>query len=261
MGMIRGLDIFRERFRTYEGSLVLIGGAACDDWFTRQGLTFRATKDLDIVLLLEAVDHKFVATMRKFIHDGGYEIRQRSESGPPVLYRFVKPTNTDFPHMLELFSRAPEGIDLGDDQTIVPIPLDEAVHSLSAILVKDIYHNLIREHADARDGIAFANATALIPLKAYAWLDLSERQARGEPIDSKDISKHRADVFRLAGTLPGEPGPLLPPEIRADLSRFLDAFPDESAEWPAILASIKSTLGGNIKPASLRSAIHAYFAI
>ena len=138
MGMIRGLDTFRGRFRTYEGSLVLIGGAACDDWFTRQGLTFRATKDLDIVLLLEAVDHNFVATMRQFINDGGYEIRQRSESGPSVLYRFVKPTNTDFPHMLELFSRAPEGMDLGDDQTIVPIPLDEAAHSLSAILVKDI---------------------------------------------------------------------------------------------------------------------------
>jgi hypothetical protein len=110
--MIRGLDIFRERFRTYEGSLVLIGGAACDDGFSRQELTFRATKDLDIVLLLEAVDHKFVATMRQFIHDGGYQIRQRSESDSPVLYRLAKPTNKNFPHMLEIFSQAPEGIDL-----------------------------------------------------------------------------------------------------------------------------------------------------
>jgi hypothetical protein len=106
--MIRGLDIFRERFRTYEGSLVLIGGAACDDGFSRQELTFRATKDLDIILLLEAVDHKFVATMRQFIHDGGYQIRQRSESDSPVLYRLAKPTNKNFPHMLEIFSQAPE---------------------------------------------------------------------------------------------------------------------------------------------------------
>ena len=32
--MVRGLDLFRQRFREYEGSFVLIGGAACDEWFT-----------------------------------------------------------------------------------------------------------------------------------------------------------------------------------------------------------------------------------
>lgn len=77
MGMICGIDIFRERFRDFSGSMVLIGGAACDDWFSRVGLQFRATKDLDVVLLLEAVNPGFVAAMRKFIGDGGYEIRQR----------------------------------------------------------------------------------------------------------------------------------------------------------------------------------------
>ena len=28
-----------------------------------------------------------------------------------------------------------------------------------------------------RDGLGFANATALIPLKAHAWLDLTRRRA------------------------------------------------------------------------------------
>ena len=257
--MIHGIDIFRERFRAYQGSLVLIGGAACDDWFTRQGLGFRGTKDLDIVLLLEAVDHGFVAAMRQFIDDGGYEIRQRSEGDAPVLYRFEKPARAEFPYMLEIFSRAPDGIGLADDQRIVPIPSEEGPHSLSAILVDDHYHDLLREHSEERDGIAFANATALIPLKAKAWLDLTERKERGEKIDSKDITKHRNDVFRLAGTLPGEAGPELAAEIRADLTRFLDAFPAGSPDWPAILASIKTTLGGNLKPDSLRSAIQGYF--
>ncbi|MCA9759527.1 MAG: hypothetical protein KDA27_27275, partial [Candidatus Eisenbacteria bacterium] len=95
--MIRGLDIFRERFRQHEGSLVLIGGAACDDWFSRQDLEFRVTKDLDVVLLIEAVDLEFVVAMRQFIEDGGYQIRERSEGGPPVLYRFAKPANDSFP--------------------------------------------------------------------------------------------------------------------------------------------------------------------
>lgn len=81
MGMICGIDIFRERFRDFSGSMVLIGGAACDDWFSRVGLQFRATKDLDVVLLLEAVNPGFVAAMRKFIGDGGYEIRQRGGEG------------------------------------------------------------------------------------------------------------------------------------------------------------------------------------
>lgn len=259
--MIRGIDLFRERFRDYEESLILIGGAACDDWFARQGLGFRATRDLDIVLVLEAVNPDFVAAMRQFIADGEYEIRQRSEEGPPVLYRFVKPADERFPYMLEIFSRLPDGITLGEDQTIVPIPLGEDTHSLSAILVDDAYHALLLEHSEPRDGISFATATALIPLKAVAWLDLTERKARGEKIDAKDIAKHRADVFRLAGTLPDGPGPELPQKIRDDVGRFLAAFPDDSLEWPSILASVKATLGGNLKPATLRGAILTYFRI
>lgn len=31
--MVRGLEIFRERFRRFDGAFVLIGGAACDQWF------------------------------------------------------------------------------------------------------------------------------------------------------------------------------------------------------------------------------------
>jgi len=259
MGMIRGIDTFRERFRDYEDALVLIGGAACDDWFTRQGLTFRATKDLDIVLILKAVDLKFIAALRQFIGDGGYEIRMQSEGLSPMLYRFAKPADKNFPHMLEIFSRLPEGIDLSHDQTIVPIPVDEVAHSLSAILVDDLYHDLIREFSEKNDGIAFANATALIPLKAKAWLDLTERSAVGKHVNSKDIDKHRNDVFRLAGTLPGATGPEVSSAIQKDLSRFLNAIAEDPAAWPAMLASIKQTLGGNVKPSSLIAAIRTHF--
>lgn len=259
--MIRGLEIFREHFREFPGTSVLIGGAACDDWFSRQELEFRATKDLDIVLLLEAVTPEFVAAMRKFVDDGGYEICQRSEGGRPVLYRFAKPTDLRFPAMLEIFSRVPDGISLGDDQGIVPIPMGEEVHSLSAILMDDAYYALIREHWENRDGIAFATATALIPLKAHAWLDLTKRQKQGEIVDSKNIAKHRADVFRLAATLPGQAGPLLPEGIREDMIEFLAAFPEESPDWRAILESLKSSLGGGLKPESLRKAIRTFFQL
>lgn len=259
--MVKGIDIFRERFRDYPKSLVLIGGAACDEWFSRLGMSFRATRDLDIVLILEAVNADFVATMRAFVDEGGYEIRERSEGGPPVLYRFSKPTDERFPAMLEIFSRLPEGISLGDDQTIIPIPGGEESHSLSAILVDADYHALIVQQQETRDGIAFANASALIPLKAKAWLDLSARKDAGEPIDAKDITKHRADVFRLAATLPGDTKVDLPDSIRTDLSAFLAAFPEESSEWPAILSAIKNTVGGNLRPTALRAAIQTFFQV
>lgn len=256
--MVRGLDIFRERFRPFESSFTLIGGAACDAWFTAQGLAFRATKDLDLVLMIEVLDQAFVAAMRAFIAEGQYEIRERSE-GVPILYRFAKPAREDFPFMLELFSRSPEGLDLGPDQEVIPVAVEPGQHSLSAILLDDAYYGLIQTHHDQRDGLRVANATALIPLKAYAWLNLTRRKADGETVDAKNIDKHRADVFRLAATLPGEPGPELPASIAADLASFLQAFPTDSPEWAAILASLKNTLGSGLRPETLRQAIQTYF--
>ncbi len=54
--MVVGLERFRDHFRGLETSCALIGGAACDAWMARSGLPFRATKDLDIVLVIEALE-------------------------------------------------------------------------------------------------------------------------------------------------------------------------------------------------------------
>ena len=258
--MVRGLDLFRQRLRDFEGSMILIGGAACDDWFTSRGLPFRATRDLDIVLIIEMLAPAAMKALRAFIADGGYEIRQQT-TGTPVLYRFSKPTKAEFPFMLELFSRRPDGLDLAAGQEITPIPAGADHHSLSAILVDDDYYSLIQTHQTVRDGLRFATATSLIALKARAWLDLTKRLAEGQQIDSKDIAKHRNDVFRLAGTLPGEPGPQLSDVITDDLGRFLRSFPEDSPEWESILTSLKNTLGGAIRPVSLRTAIQTFFRL
>ena len=257
--MVKGLDHFRERFRDYEDAFVVIGGAACDVWFTRQGLTFRATRDLDLVLVIEVLDASFDGAMRQFIDEGGYRLRQYTEDGPPILYRFANPDDDRFPKMLELFSKKPEALDLRVDQQIVPVAIGSDTHSLSAILLNADYYELIRAHAEKVDGLAFATATALIPLKARAWIDLTQRKLAGETIDADDILKHRNDVFRLAATLAATAGPALPAAIRSDLIAFLEAFPEDAAEWEAILASLKNTFGGRIAPATLRSALKTYF--
>ena len=257
--MVVGLELFRERFRSFQGSFVLIGGAACDDWFGRQRLPFRATKDLDIVLLAEALDETFVREMRRFVSDGGYRIRQRS-TGTPELYLFAEPGSPDYPAEIELFSRSARRLDLEPGE-IVPVVVAPDHHSLSAILLHDAYYDLVRQQHDVIDGLAIANAASLISLKAYAWLDLTRRLSQGEQIDSRKIKKHRSDVFRLALTLPATSGPELPEEIREDVRRFLESFPVTSLEWGEISRSLAATVGASIDPAEITTAIAAYFRL
>ena len=68
-------------------------------------------------------------------------------------------------------------------------------------------------------------------------------------------------MFRLAATLPGEPGPVLEEPILADLKGFLAAFPADSAEWPRILEALKSIFGGGIRSSMLLAAIQTYFRL
>jgi hypothetical protein len=105
------------------------------------------------------------------------------------------------------------------------------------------------------------NPAALIPLKARAHLDLAERAGKGEPVKGDDLAKHRTDVFRIAGTLPAEPGPDIPAAILDDLRKFLSAFPSENEkEWDAVRAGLKNTFGSTgIKPDALIAATRAYF--
>ena len=53
--MVRGLDLFREHFAAVNDQYVLIGGTAATVAMGEVGLEFRATKDLDIVLHIEAL--------------------------------------------------------------------------------------------------------------------------------------------------------------------------------------------------------------
>lgn len=65
--MVRGLDKFREQFRDYANEYVLIGGAACDLLMEEAAPAFRATKDLDIVLCVEAGDQTGQQAIRRLM--------------------------------------------------------------------------------------------------------------------------------------------------------------------------------------------------
>ena len=231
--MVKGLEIFREHFRNYADRYVLIGGAACDIAMTGAGLEFRATKDLDIVLYVEALDAAFVLAFWEFVRAGGYEVQEKS-TGEKQFYRFQKPTNADYPFMLELFSRQPDVLQVAEGSHLTPLPLEEDISSLSAILLDNEYYAFIREGSIEADGVPTVGAARLIALKARAWLDLTERQKRGEKIDSKTIKKHKNDVFRLFQILDPANDPAVPEAVKRDIREFITRMRDEDVDLKAL---------------------------
>lgn len=143
--MVRGIESFREWFKGYEEQYAIIGGTACDLLMADEGLSFRATKDIDLVLIIEAVNASFGRRFWEYITVAGYEHRAKS-SGNPQFYRFTKPRSEEYPFMVELFSRKPDSISLPEDATLSPVPFDDEISSLSAILLDNDYYELcVRE--------------------------------------------------------------------------------------------------------------------
>lgn len=218
--MVAGVDRFRGHFAGHEHQYVLIGGAACQLLMDDAGLDFRATKDLDIVLIVEALDPAFSERFWAFIEEGGYQIRERSD-GERILYRFQKPNTPDFPAMLELFSRVMPGLAIAEGSQLTPLPIGEEAASLSAILLDEDYYALLKSMARTLDGIPLLGEAAIIPFKARAWVDLSARRDAGEQIDERDVKKHRNDVARLLQLLPADARFTLPERVRADMEKFV----------------------------------------
>lgn len=219
--MVKGLNIFKERFEAYPDNYVIIGGTACDMIIGQAGLTPRATKDIDIILVVEALTAEFVRQFWEFIKEGNYERREKSEEERKY-YRFLKPEDERFPYQVELFSRKPDVIDLAQDAHLTPIPVDDDLSSLSAILLNDDYYNYMLGHSELDDGLHRANIEALLCLKAKAYLEISDRIAKGGKEDSRHLRKHKGDVFRLGVMLAEADVFELPESIRTHLQIFVN---------------------------------------
>ncbi len=219
--MVRGIDKFKAHFSGFSDCYILIGGAACSLSMKEVGLEFRATRDLDLVLSIEALSGKFVEAFWKFIRAGGY-LHQQKSTGEKVFYRFSSPADLTFPEQLELFSRKPDAIALRNDSRITPIPMDEEISSLSAILLDDDCYQFVHAGKMEIDGIAVIAPPYMIPLKARAWLDLSTRQSEGAAIDSKNIKKHKNDICLLYQVLEVNSSFALPESLKGPMKRVLE---------------------------------------
>ena len=231
--MINGFTKFKEKFSGYEDQYVIIGGTACDLIMEKEELNFRATKDIDIVLLVEFLTADFGKQFWEYIKEAGYEHFNRSTE-KAQFYRFTSPKSRDYPYMIEIFSRNPPFIVLDEDATLTPLPIDDEISSLSAILLNESYYNLLKNGQLMLDGTPVLSPTCLIPFKAKAWLDLNERKANGEHIDSKNIKKHKNDVFRLSQLISADTRQPISDEIADDMKNFLSQIENEEVDLKSI---------------------------
>jgi hypothetical protein len=217
--MVNGLNTFKSWFTDYQDNYIIIGGTACDAVLTDAGLTPRATKDIDIILIFEALTKEFVSHFWEFVKEAGFR-RCEQEIEKHNAYRFLDPADTRFPKQVELFCRMPDALTLPSDLHITPIPVEEGLSSLSAILLNDEYYHFTLNHSYFDDGIHFANIEALICLKAYAFLSNLKLKESGVEIHSVNIEKHKNDVFRLLPLLPQNTTIELGKDMLADMKKF-----------------------------------------
>ena len=69
---VMGITAFKERFKDYDDCYTIIGGTACDILMAEEELDFRATKDIDMIILLEDRYQEFAEVFWTFIKEGGY---------------------------------------------------------------------------------------------------------------------------------------------------------------------------------------------
>ena len=233
-----GIEKFKEFFADYTDQYVLIGGAACDILFSNNFVDFRVTKDLDIVLIVEALTRDFAEKFWEFIRTGNYINRAKS-NGNPQFYRFEKPQSEGYPSMLELFSSTEWN--LNTDSVLTPIHIDDSISSLSAILLDESYYEALLEGRDVINGISILKPEWIIPFKVKAWLDLQNKKEQNIPIDSKNIRKHRNDVLRIVSELALSPVKL-PNKVKEDMKIFIEQFSVTDTELKSLkLSNIHSS--------------------
>lgn len=220
--MVNGLYKFRDFFQSHTDQYVLIGGAACSIVFDEIGEDFRATKDLDVVLIVENISEDFGKAFWEFIRAANYNgIETGAEQ--KQFYRFKNPDDPAYPKMIELFSRVPD-LPLLPDAHLTPVHIADDVSSLSAILLNDAYYTFLLSGRRIIDGLSVLDEKYLIPFKVKAWCELSARRKAGEEGNSRHIRKHYRDVHKLLTLLPVNAKVPLPDQLKADMQEFIDGI-------------------------------------
>jgi hypothetical protein len=182
-----------------------------------------------MVLIIEALDASFGETFWQFIEDGGYNHREKG-TNETQFYRFTGPKDKTFPKMIELFSKLPNEIELSFDSGLTPIHIDESIVSLSAILLNDDYYDLLVKGKRTVDGFSLIELETVILFKIKAWLDLKGRKEAGEDVDTKNIRKHKNDVFRLLANVSLTSRFESSQDIQNDVDKFIEQIKEDKPD-------------------------------
>jgi hypothetical protein len=207
------IDQLRKQLTGFESFCVIIGGTACAILFEEINLEFRSTKDIDLVLIVEAMDQSAFVRIWRFLEDGGY-LERKMTPGQVKRYRFSTPTQQDYPKIVELFTTIQ--IPHHDNLPIGIIQAPDDLFNLSAILLNQEVYEYIRDQSAIHDGIRIAEAPELIVLKAVAYCDNKKRKALGENVKEEDIKKHVKDIVRLSEIVDPNQRVILPNGILSD---------------------------------------------
>lgn len=231
----------RQYLGQYTSNYVIIGGTALGINIENAGLIPRSTKDIDMIVICEAINADYVKAFWKLIKDGGYKVSQVvDENGKTKnrFYRFSAPKEITFPVIIELFSRVPDTITLPEGMEVVHIPVGDDLSSFSAIFLDEDYYAYAVAHSREDRGLRYLNPEALIVLKAKAFLNNRTRKENGEQVDQKDINKHKNDVFRMSLLLSTKGRFDVPDTIKKDLLDFLSIYDTEGVDTKNITKSM-----------------------
>ena len=202
--MVKGLDVFAKAFENFSNCYIVIGGTACDIILTDTDMRPRATDDIDILLILEKMTPEFGDAFWGFINEGGYKRGSRknaeNDSLKYVLYSFDTPKAAAYPVKIELLSHHSDLLGDPTKYHLEPIPFENGVSHLSAIMVDDDLYNITISESEVIQGVRVATTTALICLKIKAYRNLLTDKISGKQINTGDIKKHRNDVLKLIAT-------------------------------------------------------------
>ena len=157
---LNGIEQFKAIFKEYGDFYTIIGGAACDILMTEAAVPFRATKDIDMIVLFENRQEDFAKAFWEFIKEGEYRCGWKNDHKAHY-YRFTEPKQ-GYPIRIELFSRKQyyhERIEKG----IIPIHISEDVSSLSAIIMHDEYYEFMMKGRIEIQGLSVLSTEYLIP--------------------------------------------------------------------------------------------------
>ncbi len=259
--MVKGLEHFKNHFKSIADSFIIVGGAACEECFLHSEEKFRVTKGVDIVLTQKSKEKTFAAQFCKYVDKGGYLLRERTDEKKGV-FRFYKPQDPDFPDTLKLATTPETTFKAIDDKEVTYIHIRDNVSNLAtALYVKDYLDVLNTYKVKDDSGLFYVGPVGMLLLKVKAYLNLSTDRYDGKFVKGSDIKKHRNDVFRLSYLLTDKFKGKLSEKVQEDLKEFLKTFSEQSPEWQGLQRALTDSAFPEKSPHDIIGGMKTYFGL